>query len=347
MPHTLPPNNVCGSRTKKQPWRLGQGLPSARCIRMTWPGVAGCSGPAAGSAPHTRRPRIGVVHPMAEHVVEEDRDLARRCGDRLGLADAGRQTAVEGAQRRRRGPTAAAASRSSAAARLPERRVRADSTLPPEILLWGARLSHDVKCLALGHAARLVPHSPTNVSAGDGPIPSICVTSTPRIACRASRTAKPGSLACCRSLNSRARLGWASVPVENNGPRVDEAAGRRGGQSAMMIKSIIGKQVGLASIGVVEQLSCERHDWRAFDMRAGAANPVQHHEIEGWNSSEQGMGRQYRLTSPIVGSCDIGVRNSRKRIAYDLELRINDLLGSIKTESQSPPTDVQALHELL
>src|SRR3954469_14250389 len=82
---------------------------------------------------------------MAEHVVEEDRDLARRCGDRLGLADAGRQTAVEGAQRRRRGPTAAAASRSSAAARLPERRVRADSTLPPEILLWGARLSHDVK----------------------------------------------------------------------------------------------------------------------------------------------------------------------------------------------------------
>src|SRR3954449_10995448 len=68
-------------------------------VRMTWPGVAGCSGPAAGSAPHTRRPRIGVVHPMAEHVVEEDRDLARRCGDRLGLADAGRQTAVEGAQR--------------------------------------------------------------------------------------------------------------------------------------------------------------------------------------------------------------------------------------------------------
>src|SRR5215207_10087920 len=41
---------------KKQPWRLGQGLPSARCIRVTWPGVAGCSGPAAGSAPHTRRP---------------------------------------------------------------------------------------------------------------------------------------------------------------------------------------------------------------------------------------------------------------------------------------------------
>src|SRR4051795_8699768 len=136
---------------------------------------------------------------MAEHVVEEDRDLARRCGDRLGLADAGRQTAVEGAQRRRRAPDGRRCqSRSSAAARLPERRVRADSTLPPEILLWGARLSQEVKCLALGHAARLVPHSPTNLSARDGPIPSICVTATPRIACRASRTAKPGSLACRR-----------------------------------------------------------------------------------------------------------------------------------------------------
>src|SRR3954470_8420804 len=33
------------------------------------------------------------------------------------------------------------------------------------------------KCLALGHAARLVPHSPTNLSARDGPILSICVTS--------------------------------------------------------------------------------------------------------------------------------------------------------------------------
>src|SRR4029450_9331471 len=95
-------------------------------------------------------------------------------------------------------PPAPPPSRSSAAARLPERRVRADSTLPPEILLCGARLSQEVKCLALGQAERSVPHSPTSVSARDGTIPSIWVGSAPRIACRASRTAKPGSLACRR-----------------------------------------------------------------------------------------------------------------------------------------------------
>jgi hypothetical protein len=55
-------------------------------------------------------------------------------------------------------PTVTAASRRSAAARLPERRVREDRSLPPEILLLGARHNHDVKCLALGQAARLVPH---------------------------------------------------------------------------------------------------------------------------------------------------------------------------------------------
>jgi hypothetical protein len=33
-------------------------------------------------------------------------------------------------------------------------RVRDDKTLPPEILLLGARQSHDVKCFALGHADR-------------------------------------------------------------------------------------------------------------------------------------------------------------------------------------------------
>src|SRR5215213_1938279 len=47
-------------------------------------------------------------------------------------------------------PTAPAASRNSAATRLPERRVRLDSTLPPEILLCGARPSQEVKCWALG-----------------------------------------------------------------------------------------------------------------------------------------------------------------------------------------------------
>lgn len=43
-----------------------------------------------------------------------------------------------------------AASRNAAAARLDERRVREESTLPPDILLPGERHSHEVKCLAEG-----------------------------------------------------------------------------------------------------------------------------------------------------------------------------------------------------
>jgi hypothetical protein len=50
----------------------------------------------------------------------------------------------------------------SAAARLPPRRVRDESTFPPEILLLGAKHSQDVKCLALGQAKRSSPHSVDN-----------------------------------------------------------------------------------------------------------------------------------------------------------------------------------------
>ena len=35
-----------------------------------------------------RRARVDVVHPVAHGVVEQDGDLSRRGGDRLGLADA-------------------------------------------------------------------------------------------------------------------------------------------------------------------------------------------------------------------------------------------------------------------
>src|SRR3954453_56690 len=41
-------------------------------------------------------------------------------------------------------------------ARLPERRVRADRTLPPDILLLGARQSQEVKCFASGQTERSV-----------------------------------------------------------------------------------------------------------------------------------------------------------------------------------------------
>ncbi len=69
-------------------------------------------------------------------------------------------------------PIVTAASLRSAADRLPERRVRDESTLPPEILLLGARQSQEVKCSALGQAERSSPHSAINLSAryGSGPL---------------------------------------------------------------------------------------------------------------------------------------------------------------------------------
>src|SRR5258705_7759315 len=46
-----------------------------------------------------RGPRIDVIHPVTHSVVEQDCDLAGRCGDCLGLADAGRASSVKGAER--------------------------------------------------------------------------------------------------------------------------------------------------------------------------------------------------------------------------------------------------------
>ena len=65
-------------------------------------------------------------------------------------------------------PIVTAASLRSAAARLPERRVRDESTLPPEILLLGARQRHQVKCFALGQAGRSSPHSAIDLSGSPG-----------------------------------------------------------------------------------------------------------------------------------------------------------------------------------
>src|ERR1700712_4631662 len=89
-----------------------------------------------------------------------------------------------------------AARRNKAAARLDDRRVFDESSLPPDILLPGARHNHDVKCLALGHAARSVPHSPTSLSASEGPMPWICVRSTPSTRYSEARTAKSGVFTC-------------------------------------------------------------------------------------------------------------------------------------------------------
>jgi len=61
-------------------------------------------------------------------------------------------------------PTLTAAIRSSAAARFADRRVLELSKRPPEILLPGAKLNQDVKCLAEGHLLMSSPHSATSRS---------------------------------------------------------------------------------------------------------------------------------------------------------------------------------------
>src|SRR5262245_22671751 len=87
-----------------------------------------------------------------------------------------------------------AAMRRSAAARLDDRRVFELSRSPPEILLPGARHSHDVKCFALGHFRMSSPHSPTSRNTVYGPKPWIWLRSAPRSVYSADRTSKLGSL---------------------------------------------------------------------------------------------------------------------------------------------------------
>lgn len=61
-------------------------------------------------------------------------------------------------------PIVVVASR-NAAARLEERRVLLDSTLPPDILLPNAKQSQKVKCLPLGQRVMSLPHSATSFNA--------------------------------------------------------------------------------------------------------------------------------------------------------------------------------------
>src|SRR5436305_14261054 len=89
-----------------------------------------------------------------------------------------------------------AANRNNAAARLDDLRVREESTLPPEILLPGARHSQEVKCLALGHALKSVPHSPMSFNASDGPNPWFSVKSTLSTLYRDALTRNDGVFAC-------------------------------------------------------------------------------------------------------------------------------------------------------
>ncbi len=98
-------------------------------------------------------PRIGVGHSVTERVVDQHRDLARRRGDRLDLADSRGQPPVKAPSAVWVRPTAPAASR-TAAPRPDCRSGACGSATAPEILLCGARPSQEAKCWALGQAAR-------------------------------------------------------------------------------------------------------------------------------------------------------------------------------------------------
>ena len=72
-----------------------------------------------------------------------------------------------------------AASRRMAAARFADGCVRLLKRRPPEILLFGARVSHEVKCLSVGQRVMSVPISESSRSAVYGPMASSCERSTP------------------------------------------------------------------------------------------------------------------------------------------------------------------------
>src|ERR1019366_8056428 len=118
-------------------------------------------------------------------------------------------------------PMVTAANRRSDAARLPDRLVLDDKTLPPDILLLGAKQSQEVKCFALGHAERSSPHSDTSLSARWGPMPWIRVRSFPSkewsalptsksgpFDCRLLRRGDPGPSALASSLRPRIELSY-------------------------------------------------------------------------------------------------------------------------------------------
>jgi hypothetical protein len=116
-----------------------------------------------------------------EGAVDQRRQFARGRGDRLRLANPRRQTAVERAEgglgaTQRIGGHAQDRGRAIGGRGGP----RAQE-LAAEILLFGASVSHDVKCWAVGQRRISVPISGISFKAVSGAMPSIWVKSTPPV----------------------------------------------------------------------------------------------------------------------------------------------------------------------
>ena len=136
---------------------------------------------------------VRVLLAVAQHGIDESRQLVRGGGDGLGAPS-------WAFFRRRKAPralpercSALAASRSAAAARLALALVFELITLPPVMRLWGLSPSQDAKCLALGHVVMSVPVSLTTFNAVNPSTPSIRVRSTPVIRYRWLWTSKRGA----------------------------------------------------------------------------------------------------------------------------------------------------------
>src|SRR3954464_3088986 len=106
--------------------------------------------------------------------------------------------------------------RSTAVARFDDRRVLELRRRPPEILFPGARLSHEVKCLAVGHFVMSSPHSARRRRTVYGPKPWIWLRSAPSKVYSAARASKVGSLrpfACRRDGRGASGVGRVSFIV--------------------------------------------------------------------------------------------------------------------------------------
>src|SRR5438093_7732390 len=126
-------------------------------------------------------PGITVTEGARQRAVDQDGELAGGRGDGLRFPDAEREASIKAPRAVCVLPTASAARRSAAAARLADGCVRDPSRRPPEILLFGARVSHEVKCFSVGHRAMSVPISAMSLRLVCGPRPSIWVRSMPAV----------------------------------------------------------------------------------------------------------------------------------------------------------------------
>ena len=101
------------------------------------------------------------------------------------------------------------------AARLDDGQALELRTLPPDFLLPGDKVSHEVKCLAVGHRVISVPHSPTSLSAVLGPNPMQLGQVGAQHAKQGCSHIEVGLVRLTRLMSSRRQLFFSSVLMES------------------------------------------------------------------------------------------------------------------------------------